>query len=171
MANYHTPTVVQQPIPAKDVTALERLILGQVFDLFEEEGGITLSSEEGACGIVILEREPLRAALADPACAGTSALHEVLEQLREGWPADGDIELDCSNDNWLAMLQDVIKRSASIDHLTVVSAWTCDRMRCDGFGGAVDLITASGLRGSNTQDLIDRFIAEAVEANEMKPIA
>jgi hypothetical protein len=32
MADYFTPTVIQQTVPTADMTPLERLILGHVFD-------------------------------------------------------------------------------------------------------------------------------------------
>lgn len=68
------------------------------------------------------------------------------------------------------MLQDMVRRSSLLDHLTVVSSWTFDKIRPDGFGRAVELITATGIRSANTQAMIERFIAEAVKAGEMQAL-
>ncbi|MDP3674309.1 MAG: hypothetical protein Q8R44_04335 [Novosphingobium sp.] len=171
MANYHSPTVVQQPIPVADMTSLERLILGQIFEISDNGETLMLSSWDGPCGIVVLDAAELAEALAEPACHDSAAQRQVHEQLGSDRRLFGEIDLDCSDDCWLAMLQDVVRRSKLLDHLTVVSSWTCDKMRPDGFGGAVELITASGIRSSNTQAMIDRFIVEAVENGEIQPLA
>lgn len=170
MANYHSPTVIQQPIPVTDVTILERLILGQIFDMIDNGETISLTSWEGACPIVTLNAVELVDALAEPACHDTTAQRQVHEQLGIERRLFGEIDLDCSDDCWLAMLQDVVRRSSLLDHLTVVSSWTCDKMRPDGFGGAVELITATGIRSANTQAMIECFIVEAVDEGEMQAL-
>jgi len=38
MADYHTPTVVQQTIPNDDMTPLERLLLTNIFDADDIDG-------------------------------------------------------------------------------------------------------------------------------------
>ena len=38
MANYLSPTVIQQPIPVADMTLLERLVLSLIFDAKASDG-------------------------------------------------------------------------------------------------------------------------------------
>jgi hypothetical protein len=47
MTDYHTPTVVQPTIPNIDMTALERLILGRVFDTETDGDGLYFFAETG----------------------------------------------------------------------------------------------------------------------------
>ena len=61
MTDYHSPTVVQPNIPAADITPLERLILGLVFDAESEDDGIYFHSWCGPSDIVTLSVDDLRA--------------------------------------------------------------------------------------------------------------
>ena len=56
----------------------------------------------------------------------------------------------------------LIHRAAdNLDHLTVTMAFTCSKMRPDGFGGLAMLITADAVRSESTHTLFDRFYTEA----------
>jgi hypothetical protein len=44
MADYYSPTVIQQTIPDADMTPLERLILSNIFD--SEKAGISSPSKD-----------------------------------------------------------------------------------------------------------------------------
>ena len=47
MADYYSPTIVQQVIPLTDMTPLERLILSHVFDSEPDGDGLYLFAETG----------------------------------------------------------------------------------------------------------------------------
>ena len=49
MADYHTPTVIQQTIPKGDITPLERLLLGHIFDVEEHDDTLYYYAETGPC--------------------------------------------------------------------------------------------------------------------------
>jgi hypothetical protein len=66
MANYHSPTVVQQVIPKSDMTALEILILSQIFDADIEGEAVYLCTSESPCDTIWVAADALRAALDDP---------------------------------------------------------------------------------------------------------
>lgn len=170
MANYHTPIVVQQDIPVGDLTALERLLLAEIFDLQEDGDTIYLSSDEGASDMLYVNPDKLRSCLDDPASEGTTAWKQIVDQYAEAILGDDEIEIDASGGWWENILQDVVRRSKTLDHLSVIASFTCDKMRPDGFGGMAILITAAQTRGQSTHDLVARFIAEAVAAGEMQPI-
>jgi hypothetical protein len=72
-----------------------------------------------------------------------------------------DIELDLSVTSWEFIFQDIVKRSATLDHVMAVSAFTCSRMRPDGFGGMAILITADAIRGKSTEDILGDFLEQA----------
>ena len=78
-------------------------------------------------------------------------------------PADNaEIELDFSDRSWESIFQDIVRRSASLRYVTVVSAFTCSRMRPDGFGGMAVLITPTAVMGKSTSDIVEDFLNEAV---------
>ena len=63
----------------------------------------------------------------------------------------------------------IVRRSASLRYVTAVSAFTCSKMRLDGFGGMAVLITASGVMGKSTNDIIEDFLNEAVPGWAAEP--
>jgi hypothetical protein len=65
------------------------------------------------------------------------------------------------------VVQDIVRRSPDLDHLTVTMAFTCSKMRPDGFGGLAMLITASSIRSGSTHTLFDRFYKEAAANGEI----
>lgn len=170
MANYYTPIAVQQPIPAIDLTTLERLLLAEIFDMQVDDDALYFSSDEGASDMLYLDAEQLRPCLDDPAAEGTTAWAQVVDRYAEAVRGDGELEIDASGGWWETILQDVVRRSDTLDHLSVVASFTCDKLRSDSLGGMAILITATQIRGQSTHDLMAQFIAEAVAAGEMKPI-
>ena len=54
------------------------------------------------------------------------------------------------------------------DHLTVTMAFTCSKMRPDGFGGLAMLITADTIRSESAHTLLDRFYKEALAQGEVR---
>ena len=68
------------------------------------------------------------------------------------------------------MFQDIIRRSATLKYVTAVSAFTCSKMRPDGFGGMAVLITASDVMGKSTNDIVEDFLNEAVPGWDDEPV-
>lgn len=71
------------------------------------------------------------------------------------------LDIDMSEPVWSSILQDILRRSATIDEIVVTTSFTCSRMRPDGFGGAVILITADTISGNSTSQMIKDLRAEA----------
>ena len=85
-------------------------------------------------------------------------------------PADNvEIELDFSDRRWEAIFQDIIRRSATLRYVTAVSAFTCSKMRPDGFGGLAVLITADTVMGKSTSDIVADFLNAAVPGRAHEP--
>ena len=173
MANYHSPTVVQPNIPAADVTPLERLILGLVFDVENEEGGVTYHSWCGPSDVVTLSAADLRIARDASHQQGESSIGRHVAALPGRYdanagddpPDDIDVDLTDSNGGWEQMFQDIVRRSATIDEIVVTTAFTCTKMRPDGFGGSVMLITEDAIRYRSTTDILEEFWNEAAKAS------
>ena len=113
MANYYSPMVIQQPVPAGDLTTLERLILSQIFECEEDGGDLHFFSHDGASNLISIAADTLRAAIDDPAAQGTTALAQMLDQYAEAILNDGEIEIDASGGWWDAILQGTSKNSCS----------------------------------------------------------
>jgi hypothetical protein len=110
--------------------------------------------------MVWLDRAPIEIALAQslPSTA-TTFVTDLLARV----PVDNvEIELDFSDRYWESILQDIVRRSATLRYVTAVSAFTCSKMRPDGFGGMAVLITGSDVMGKSTNDIIQDFLNEAV---------
>jgi hypothetical protein len=170
MANYRSPTVVQQVIAKRDMTELELLILTQVFDADIEGDAVYLCTSESPCDTIWVAADALRAALDDPRAKGSTALAALLDRHRDTLLGDEEVEIDTSCGWWESVLQDIVRRSDTLDHISVMTSFTCDKMRPDGFGGIATLITAVKIRGKSTEEIMAECIAEAVEAGEMKPV-
>jgi hypothetical protein len=162
MADYFSPTVIQPTIPAADITALERLLLSHIFNAEPDGEDLYFYADERPADLIWLARTQLDAALArSPTATDSAATAFVTEQLARV-PADNvEIELDLSG-GWEFIFQDIVRRSRSLRYVTAVSAFTCSKMRPDGFGGMAVLITAAAVMGKSTSDIIEDFLNEAV---------
>ncbi|HEX3417890.1 MAG TPA: hypothetical protein VHT21_16020 [Stellaceae bacterium] len=160
MADYFTPTVIQPTIPVADITPLERLLLSHIFNAEPDGEGLYFYADEGPCDMICLDRAPIETALAQS--VQSTATSFVSEQLARV-PADNvEIELDCSDMVWESIFQDIVRRSTGLRYVTAVSAFTCSRMRPDGFGGMAVLITPTAVMGKSTSDIVEDFLNEAV---------
>jgi hypothetical protein len=161
MADYYSPTVIQQTIPVADITPLERLLLSHIFDAEPDGSGLYFHASERPADLLMLNRAELDAALAASREAASSANAYVAERLSQS-PPDGDsIDLDLSGTSWEFLFQDIVRRSNSLRYITAVSSFTCSKMRPDGFGGMAVLITAAAVIGKSTADLIEEFLNQA----------
>jgi hypothetical protein len=163
MADYYTPAVIQQSIPDVDMTPLELLLLAHIFDAERDGNGWYFFSEQGPSDMLSIERGALEAALAASESAGDSTanrfVREHLPDLQAGEPLPSRLDLDLSTTSWEFIMQDIVKRSPALTYVSVVSSFTCSRMRPDGFGGAAVVISADEIVGKSTSDLLEEFIA------------
>lgn len=166
MADYYTPTVIQQTIPDTDMTPLERLLLSHIFSTERDGDGWYFYSEQGPADIIAVDRAELEAALAASQTSDVNSANvfvtEHLPRPQSGEPLPAQIELDLSTTSWEFIVQDIVRRSSSLPYVSAVSSFTYSRMRPDGFGGAVVLISPDEILGKSTSDLLEEFMAQAV---------
>lgn len=162
MADYFSPTVIQQSIPIRDMTALERLLLTHIFDAQPDDEGLYFYAELTPADMIAVSRAELEAALAasqEP--TDNIAVTCVTEHLANLPPGEAIVDLDLSGIGWELIIQQIVRRSSSLRYVTALTSFTCSRMRADGFGGMAVLITADRIVGKSTFDLIGDFLAEA----------
>ena len=164
MADYYTPTVLQQSVPDADMTPLERLLLTHIFDAERDGDGWYFFSEQGPADMIVVERRALEDALTASEKAGENTantfVREHLPNPQSAEPLPSHLEFDLSTTSWEFILQDIVRRSSTLDYVSAVSSFTCSRMRPDGFGGAVVVISADEVIGKSTSDLLEEFIEQ-----------
>lgn len=162
MADYYTPTVIQQTIPETDMTPLERLLLSYVFDAERDGDGWYFFSELGPADMTAIERAALEAALMasdlDADNTANAFVRQHLAGLNGQEHKHAHIDVDFSDMSWQRIFQDIVRRSSTLKYVSVVSSFTCSRMRPDGFGGAAVVISADAILGKSTNDLLEEFI-------------
>ena len=161
MADYFEQTVVQQSIPETDMTPLERLLLSRIFQSERDREAWYFFAEDNPCTMIHATRAELVEALASSPDRDSAAHRYVTERLAAVRAQAEEIDLDLSVTSWEDFLQDVVKRSRTLVYISVVAAFTCSRMRPDGFGGIAVLITADAIRGKSTNDFIEEFLSDA----------
>ena len=167
MADYCTPTVVDPMIPLAAMLPIERLFLSQVFDEELTSEAAYYCSEDGARDLISLSSAEVSTTY-DAATPETSRLaQKLIDEQADAILGEDDFELDECGDLWADVLQDIVRRSSDLDHLTVTMAFTCSKMRADGFGGLAMMITANSIRSESTHTLFDRFYKEAAANGEI----
>jgi hypothetical protein len=161
MADYLTQTVVQPVIPDIDMTPVERMILSEVFQSESDGDGLYFFSEAGLNETPSFDAAALAVALDISADVGSHAAAFVRKRLAAATTV-GEVELDLTSDlAWETILQDIVRRSSTIDQVIATSAFTCSKMRPDGFGGMVVLITADAVLGKSTEDMLCDLMDQA----------
>jgi hypothetical protein len=164
MADYFTPTVVQQTIPLADMTALERLILSHILDAEPDGDGLYFFSDTGPSDLIVLSGAQFRAAFAESQGIPSRLRDYVAERLPRLDPNAIDVELDVSGTSWEFFLQDIVRRSRTLHYVTLVSAFTCSKMRPDGFGGSATLVTADEIKSKSTNDILEEYVGAMEDA-------
>ncbi len=167
MADYFTPTVIEPPLPLADITPLERLVLKAVFqteDLETEENrrpALYCYASESVNDFLSLDAAEVFDALGQSENI-PSRLHDlVTKELPETTPDADTLELDLSVEGYEFILQDIVRRSTTLSHITVEAAFTCSKMRPDGFGGMAMLVTKDAIISESTNGLLEKWRADA----------
>jgi hypothetical protein len=161
MADYYSPTVVEPYIPLVDMTALEQLLLTQIFDSETVDDALYFYEEQSTQDMLWLDLGEVREALAASQGSTSRANELVAAALAKLEPDAEDLELDLSMESWEFLFQDIIRRSEKIAYVTVTTAFTCSKMRPDGFGGMVMVITADQVLPSSTSDMLCNLLDRA----------
>ena len=168
MADYFSHTVIQQNIPIADMTPLERLVLEAMFQSDVENDTLYFYHDEGPQEVFDLDRQDLIAAY-DPKI-DTGALGTLILDAIDAAKTDStEIEVDMTEISWEVILQPIIARSSTLTYFTIVTSWTCSKMRPDGFGGMATLVTADIIKSQSTYEIVEQWIGEIEDAADRSP--
>jgi hypothetical protein len=162
MADDFSPTVVQQTIPAADITPLELLLLSGIFSVEKDDGGYYFYTDQGPSDTVWATGAELRQAMTDRPDPESEAHRVVAELLKEPGDDNDEVEIDLVDVGWPALFQDIVQRSATLPYVSCLMAFTSSRLSQDSLGGQAILITANQVRSKSTFDLLDEFIRQAM---------
>jgi len=160
MADYSTQTVVQQTIRRADMTPLETLILKSIFDSETINGELYFFSEEGTNDVLSFDPAELRTALEQSKDIPSSIYDAVKGEFDAAAPGAGEIDIDLSVTGWEVIFQDIVKRSKTLSHISVMASFTCSKLRPDGFGGMVTLITPEEILGASTIGILEQWLSD-----------
>jgi hypothetical protein len=170
MADYYTPTVIQQTIAETDMTPFERLLLSHIFESERDGEGWYFFAESQPADMIIVTRATLEAALAasqlDVDNTANGFVAKLLASLKDEELQDGHLDLDLSETSWEFIVQDIVRRSSTLKYVSAVSSFTCSGMRPDGFGGAVIVISAHAIVSKSTNDLLEEFIEQVAPGTD-----
>ena len=158
MTDYYSQTVVRTDLPRSAMTGLEFEVLCQIFSHEAVGEDIYFFAEHGLNDIAYVTAGAAKAfAEADQGIASALA-DQVAEAIGILQGGDEQVEIDVTEIGYETIFQDIVRRSA-LDFIEVEVAWTCTKMRPDGFGGAATLITADAIEGMSTSSWLDEAIA------------
>ena len=165
MANYYSHTVIQPAIQHADMTALERLILSEIFTADVGPESDYFYAEDRTNDWISVSSVDLQTALTTTASDGCRLYGHIQVAMSDDSTADDDyMDIDASAFEWVEILQDIVRRSTTVDYVTVVSAFTCSKMRPDGFGGMAMLITPERIFCKSTEEMLGDFLNEVETA-------
>ncbi|MFA7603341.1 MAG: hypothetical protein WCY29_10070 [Novosphingobium sp.] len=161
MADYFSPTVVQPTIPQSAMTPLERLLLSRIFTSEPDGDGLYFYADQGINDMPAYAVEEVRAALAASGDVDSQAADLVRAELAKLGADAVNLQLDMSAASWETIFQSVIRRTPTLAYVSVISAWTCSKMRPDGFGGMAVLITTDDVMVRSTESMLDEMLGLA----------
>jgi len=160
MADYESPTIIQPSIPQTSITPLERLLLYNMFQSELDGDKVYFFAKKWIEDLIELNLNELRRAYAESVDLGGQAVAFTAKALAAARPDDVTITLDMTETSWEFFFQDIIAREPGLKYVKALSAWTCSKMKPDGFGGMAVLITAERILGKSTDDVINDFLDE-----------
>jgi hypothetical protein len=162
MTDYFSATVIEPFIPISQITPFERLLLENMFSHKQIGDQIYFFTPDNVETPLRCDRATLDHAIRASTPHYSSLLQTVAEHLETLDPDCPIIDLNLSAEpSWEQILQDIIRRSETIDYFSAVTSFTCGKMRVDAFGGMVVLITANEVRGKSTNDVLDELMSDA----------
>lgn len=165
MTTLETRIYSHPPIPLKDISPLEMLILTNVLECSETEDGLVLFTDVTPANPIRVARNELAAAFGASARNGGGPVNvfiagRVLALQPAGnnvFEDDVMVDIDLSHFPWQFVVQGIVARSPDLHEVSVIQWTNHPSQRPDSFGASVSLITAKAIHHATSEDLLDRF--------------
>ena len=160
MADYYTQTVIHQHIPERLIAPFELLLLAEIFESDRHDDSFYYYASERPNDFITIDPRVLCATLAisprkipPPLLAQTATCRMPCRTFRisistsqprpiETAPTSSSSRTSCAG------------RKGELPYLTIAAAYTCSKMRADGFGGMAIIITPRGILYQSTYDVL-----------------
>jgi hypothetical protein len=166
MANYYIQTVVHQTIPPACMTPLETAILTQVFQYEEEDdGSLYLFAEESPSSSIVIDQSMIdrgadgfRKAIED----SRERSPELVQAVEKVWTGEADLDVEELGGYEPIFLEIIRREKNKIEGgcFAIEQSFTCSKMRSDGFGGAMTMVTPEGVQGISTQEWLHKKLQQ-----------
>lgn len=158
MADYFSQIVIQPDAPVAAMTPLERRVLGEIFEHEAVGDDLYFFASAGPNDFLFISLEEAQELLAESAGTESCLAVHIEKELADRAPEAAELELDMSMIGYECILQDIVRRSDTLDHFQVMVAWTCSKMRPDGFGGMAIFITADDIASMSTTGFLEEAL-------------
>src|SRR5208337_3677835 len=162
MADYIMQTVIHQNIPEHLIAPFERVLLAEIFQSDKSDGMISYYASEGPNDFVSLNRRDVEDALSRSRVR-SRLRSALLERFLKSDPKHDYFDFDLTStpyasDVYIIILQDIARRSkGELPYVTLAAAYTCNKMRVDGFGGMAIIIMPNRVLHQSTYAFIEAF--------------
>ena len=163
MADYHSPTVVQPDIPVAAMTPLERRLLCELFEHEGNDQAVYFFASDNVADTAWIATAELVELLGRDNGMVSRIADAVRAEIAKGDLGEDEFELDFSMIGYDLIFQDIVRRSPDLDHVQIIAAWTCTKMRPDGFGGMATVITADEVQSMSTASYIEEVLGHLGE--------
>jgi hypothetical protein len=159
MAHHATQTVVIPSLPAAALSAADRLLLDLLFASKLPESDPHLYHLNGSLRFEADREAAIVSAAIDASPPGFA--RRLLESaVRDAGPT---VPIDLAG-SWEELLQDIVRRSPQLDHIVVITVFTCDPPQAGRVGGAATVITAAHIDSLSTFDFVETILAARLSA-------
>jgi len=162
MADYYTQMVIHQKISERLIAPFERMLLAEIFESDKHDGMISYFTSEGPRDFLTLNRRDAESALSNPPVR-SRVRSALLERFLKSDSKHDYFDFDLTStlyasDVYIIILQDIIRRSkGELPYVTLAAAYTCSKMRADGFGGMAIIIMPNRILHQSTYSFLEAF--------------
>ncbi|MDF0490405.1 hypothetical protein PX554_19945 [Sphingomonas sp. H39-1-10] len=165
MTDFQTSIVILPAIPAQDLTPIERLLLATMFDHRIEGDRIHFHSWTGMREKLVLTLAELHGAIRETRGLSPAVLRLLGDSLDLALGCGSHLVFDLEGFSWEHILLDIVRRSATLDHLAIVTGYapTQAEHRPEAIGGLVIVVTADSIAGKSLDDCLAELLQDPTD--------
>lgn len=156
MTDFQTSIAILPAIPAQDLTPVERLLLVTMFDHRIEDDLIHFHSRTGMREKLVFTLAELHSAIRETRGLSPAGLRLLGDSLDLALGCGSHLVFDLKGLSWEHILLDIVRRSATLDHLAIMTGYapTQAEHRPEAIGGLAIVVTADSIAGKSLDDCL-----------------